>query len=248
MIHLKTEKEIQVMIDGGKILKEVLDFLLSNTKEGITPKSLDKMAEKKIKSLGAEPAFKRVSGYKWSTCFSINEEVVHGIPTDYIIKKDDIVGIDCGVYYKGFNTDSAWSILVNETMEKRKFLQTGEKALEEAIKQVKIGNHIGHISQAIQNIIEKEGYSIVKSLTGHGVGRKLHEAPEIPGILSKPIEMTPKLEIGMVLALEVIYNLGSPDVVYKGDDGWTIATKDGKISGLFEKTVALKRDGVFVLT
>ncbi|MBI4067345.1 M24 family metallopeptidase [Candidatus Gottesmanbacteria bacterium] len=273
MIHLKSDQEIATMKAGGQKLQKVLNYLLENARVGVSLLTLDKIAEDKITSLGAESSFKKVPNYHWTCCFSVNDVVVHGIPTEYKIKNGDIVGIDCGVYYAGFHTDSAWTILVNnqeatrhpgsgrmdspglpagkagvEESQKRKFLQVGEDTLQKALKQVKLGNRIGHISKTIQENIEKAGYSVVASLTGHGVGKNLHEDPQVPGILRKELENTPLLEKGMVLAVEVIYNLGSPDVVYKGDDGWTIATKDAKISGLFESTVALSADGVFVLT
>jgi methionyl aminopeptidase len=193
----------------------------------------------------------------------VNDVVVHGIPGDYILRKNDILGIDCGVYYQGFHTDCAWSIIVGNKKTypeskitkdqiglslEEKFLNTGRLAWQKAIMKVKKDNHIYDISHTIQETIESQEYSVVKSLVGHGVGRDLHEAPEIPGTTKGKRESTPKIIPGMVLAVEVIYNLGSPDVVYKGNDGWTIATKDGTISGLFESTVAVTSHGSYVLT
>lgn len=250
MIRLKSAQDIQKMKEGGIILKSTLEMLLKKAKPGISLLDLDRFAEEEIKRQGGESSFKKVPNYKWTTCIAVNDVVVHGIPTEQKIKEGDVVGIDCGVYYKGFHTDAAWTIYIgnNPPKEIEKFLKAGEEALYDGLSQVKVGNRIGHISQSLQKRIEKDGYIAVKSLTGHGVGKDLHEDPDIPGILSKKIENTPEIIPGMVLAIEIIYNMGSPDVIYKNDDGWTISTKDGKISGLFEKTVAVGHDGVVLLT
>ena len=256
MIHIKTKKEIEVMEKGGKILAEVLSEILSNVKPGISELDLDRLAEKLILEKGGEPGFKRVEGYKHTICVSTNDTVVHGIPTGYRFKEGDVVGIDCGVFYKGFHTDMAETRKVSVKNSKFKiknyegidgFLKTGKKAVEEAIKMAVVGNRVGHISQTIQNIIEGEGYSVVRSLIGHGVGRSLHEEPEVPGFLHDRIKDTPLLEDGMTIAIEAIYNMGKPDVVY-GRDDWTIRTKDRSLSGLFERTVAVTNTGVMVLT
>lgn len=253
-IRLKSEEEIQIMAAGGRILKIVVDDLMEFAQEGVSLLEIDKRAELGITKLGGAPSFKRVKDYSWTTCLGVNDIVVHGVPTDYRLKKGDEIGIDCGVYYEGFHTDASWSKVLPDPQNDQKvkqitaFLSSGEKAMAEALEVVKQGNRIGHISQAIQKRIEGDGFSIVPSLTGHGVGRDLHEAPEIPGFLRTDISRTPEIVPGMVLAVEIIYNMGKPEIVYKGDDGWTIATQDGKISGLFEKTVAVGRDGVFVLT
>ena len=256
MISLKSGEEIVIMQEGGRILKKVLKDSLAEVKPGVTLASLDKFAERKIHEFKAEPSFKKVPGYNFTICSCVNDVVVHGIPTDYVIKEEDIVGIDCGVYYKGFHTDAASTIKVKSLnlkaqindKEVENFLSIGNRALLEAIKQVRSGNYIYDISQAIQNTIENAGYSVVRTLVGHGIGKNLHEEPEVPGFIKEKKEKTVKLNIGMVLAIEVIYNMGTSEVRYKGNDGWTIATKDGKISGLFEKTVALTPHGSLVLT
>jgi methionyl aminopeptidase len=256
MIKLKKESEIEKMKKGGNILALVLNECLANVKPGVSEKRIDELADKLIAKYGAKPAFKMVDGYEHATCISTNNVVVHGIPSDYRFKKGDLVGIDCGVYYDGLNTDMSETILVStqnsklktQNYEKLKFLETGKKALEEAIKQAEIGNRIGQISKTIQEIVEAEGYAIVRSLVGHGVGIELHEDPEVPGFLDKKIEKTPKLVDGMTIAIEVIYNMGQADVVYSKDDGWTIATKDGSVSGLFERTIAITRNGPIILT
>lgn len=249
MIAIKTPKEIAIMAEGGKILAQVLHEVLTKVKAGITEIELDALAEKLIREKDAEPGFMKVRGYKHTICVSTNDVVVHGVPTNYKLKDGDVIGIDCGVFYNGFHTDMSETIKVqSDKNEVDVFLETGKRALNEAIKQAKVGNRVGHISQTIQKIIEEKGYSIVRSLVGHGVGRKLHEEPEVPGFLSGRIEQTPLLKEGMTLAIEVIYNMGKPDVAYANDDGWTIKTKDGSLSGVFEKTVAITQKGPLVLT
>lgn len=257
MIDYKTPEEIKVMKQGGKILADVLFEVLKNVKPGVTELEIDVLADRLITKKGAEPAFKKVKGYKHATCISTNDVVVHGIPTDRKFAEGDIVGIDCGVFYKGFNTDmsetrrvSAKSLKLKaqNSEEIDKFLETGKRALEEAIKIAVPGNRIGQISKTIQDIVEGGGYSVVRSLIGHGVGKKLHEEPEIPGFLNKKIEKTPMLKEGMTIAIEVIYNMRNHEVSYSNRDGWTIVTSDGSMSGLFERTIAITDKGNIVLT
>lgn len=256
MIDSKTENEIELMVAGGKILADVMTTVLEQVQPGVSELELDRLAEKLIVQKGAEAAFKRVKGYRHTICTSTNDIVVHGIPTDYKFKEDDVVGIDCGVFYKGFNTDMAETVKVQSAKCKVKssdggidrFLETGKKALEEAIEQAKPGNRVGHISKTIQDIVEGAGYSVVRSLVGHGVGKNLHEEPEVPGFLVGSINATPELVEGMTIAIETIYNMGKPDVVYGSDDGWTIKTKDGSLSGVFERTIAITKEGRKVLT
>jgi len=245
------------MQHGGHILATVLNEVMDAAVPGITELELDALAEKRIRELGGEPGFMKVEGYRHTTCFSTNDVVVHGIPSAYKIQDGDVVGIDCGVFYKGFHTDMSESKRVTKVgsgkLEVRsdkvdKFLEIGKIALEEAIKQAVIGNRIGHISQTIQRIVEKEaGYNVVRSLIGHGVGRELHEAPEVPGYLIGSINRTPELKEGMTIAVEVIYNMGKPDVVLDRDH-WTIRTMDGKLSGLYERTIAITPDGPLMIT
>jgi methionyl aminopeptidase len=250
MISIKTPKEIEEMRIGGRILSEVLNELLKNIKPGITELEIDKLAEKLIRQKGAEPGFKKVPNYNYSICCSTNNVVVHGVPTNYKLKKGDVAGIDCGVFYKGFHTDMAETIVVggHQEGEVNKFLEIGKRALNAGVKSAKSGNRVGHISKSIQEIVEGQGYSIVKSLVGHGVGKDLHEEPEIPGYLAQDINKTQLLKPGMTIAIEVIYNMGSDEVMFTNDDGWTISTGDGSISGLFERTVAVTQNGPKILT
>ncbi len=255
MIDLKTKDEIEIMRVGGKILAEVLKEVLDHVKAGVSELELDKLAEELILQKGGEPGFKKVKGYKHTICISTNDVVVHGVPTEYKLKEEDVVGIDCGVYYKGFYTDMAQTVRIQSSEfrvqnsdEVDNFLKTGEKAMWEAIKVARVGNRVGDISKAIQEVVEGQGYSVVRSLIGHGVGRKLHEEPEIPGFLDEPIDKTPKLNIGMTIAIEVIYNMGKSEVVYSNGDGWTIKSKDKSLSGLFERTIAITNEGTIILT
>lgn len=252
MVHIKSKQDLKKMEEGGAILSSVLLHLLKQTVPGVSLRELDVLAEREILKRGAKPSFKTVKNYKWTICACVNDVVVHGIPGSYILRKGDVVGIDCGVYYKGFNTDSSWTIrLIDGTVkepEADRFLDVGKKALQCAIKEVKIGNYIYDISKAMQGTIESAGFSTVRTLVGHGVGKKLHEEPEVPNFVSKPRLTTPKIVEGMTLAVEAIYNFGTADIRYKGTDGWTIATKDGKISGLFEATVVATSHGCVFLT
>ncbi|MDP2649567.1 MAG: type I methionyl aminopeptidase [bacterium] len=258
MITIKTKKQIEIMVQGGKILSDVVHEIVGKIKPGVSELEIDKMTQDLIIKRGAEPAFKMVKGYKHTICSTTNNVVVHGIPSEYRYKEGDIAGIDCGALYRGFYTDMADAVRVTTinhqqlTIDKYKaidlFLQTGKRALEEAIKVTVPGNRIGNISEVIQNIVENSGYSVVRSLVGHGVGKKLHEEPEIPGFIDRDINKTPLLKEGMTLAIEVIYNMGKSDVVYKGNDHWSIVTKDGSLSAVFEKTIAITKKEPVILT
>jgi len=251
MIDYKTPEQIEIMRHGGKILSEVLWEVMKSIKPGVTEIEVEEMADRLITEKGGEAAFKRVKGYKYATCISTNNVVVHGIPASYKLKDGDVIGVDCGVFYKDYNTDMSHSVRVGGSKgdEIDKFLEVGQKALDEAIKQAILGNRIGNISKTIQDIVEKEnGYSIVRSLIGHGVGKKLHEDPEVPGFLHGKIEKTPVLKLGMTIAIEIIYNMGGPEVAFYNKDGWTIGTSDGSLSGLYERTIAITENGPEVLT
>lgn len=252
-INLKSKVEITIMRQAGHLLAQVMKKLEDAALPGITTLEIDKLADDLITKTGGFPCFKKVRDYKWATCLCVNEVVVHGIPGDYELKPGDIFGIDIGMIYNGFNSDMSESIIIpglddKELVFKNKFLAAGKLALEKAINQAKVGNRIGHISRAIQETIEAAGYFGVKSLVGHGIGKDLHEDPHIPVILKGTIEETFPIEEGLVIAIEVIYNQGTPEIVYKNNDGWTISTGDNQLSGLFERTVAVLSEGPEVLT
>lgn len=247
-MSIKSEEEIQIMREGGRILGEILEALLKKVKPGVKTIDLDILASELIDKRGGYPSFKTVRGYKWTTCMCVNEEVVHGIPDD-TLKEGDILCIDIGMLYKGLHTDTAWTIPVGKVSEDTtRFLKTGKDALEKAISQSNEGNRIGDISKAIQETIEGASYSVVKALVGHGIGKKLHEDPQVPGFLNTKIESTPILKSGMTLAIEVIYNRGRDEVVYKNNDGWTMATRDNSLSAVFEATVLIAGSKAEILT
>jgi methionyl aminopeptidase len=250
MISIKTPKELEIMKKSGHILAETLCELEAVLKPGMTELELDKLAEELIIKKGGQSGFKKVPGYNYTLCVSTNDEVVHGIPTNYAFREGDLIGIDCGVYLDGFFTDMAETIKIpnGKKDESDKFLSIGKKALDEAIKIAKAENRVGHISKTIQDIVEGNGYSIVQTLVGHGVGKKLHEEPEIPGFVWGEIKDTPVLKPGMTLAIEVIYNMGIADVVRTKGDDWTIKTKDGSLSSTFERTIAVANSVPLILT
>lgn len=255
MIARKSEEEIAIMRQGGQKLGIILDELWTFATPGATLLSIDQKADELITAAGGSASFKTVKDYRWATCLCVNQVVVHGIPTDQKLNEGDVLTIDIGMVYKALHTDTAWTKIIHasspvhqEYEEKERFLGVGEKALWDAIQMARVGNRIGHISHAIQENIEGAGYSIVKTLVGHGVGKTLHEEPQIPGFLRGPIERTPELIEGMTVAIEVIYAQGSGEVVYDNDDGWTIATKDRSLSAVFEHSIAITSHGPIVLT
>lgn len=231
------------------MLGEIRDKVAMAVKPGVSSGELEKLANDLIEKTPGKASFKMVEGYRHATCISINDVVVHGIPGEEIINEGDIVGIDVGLYYKGFHTDTAVTVGAGKIgTDIKTFLETGRRALKQAILQVKPGKTIWDVSKAMQEVVEGSGYSVVTALTGHGVGRNLHEEPAIPCLTIGQSRNSVKILEGMVLAIEVMYNMGKPDVCYKNEDGWTISTVDGKISGLFEHTVAVTRNGAVVLT
>lgn len=248
MIKIKTPEEIQIMAEGGAKLARVKKALAAAVKEGVTALDIENIAMKLIKEEGAEPSFNKEPNYYWATCINVNEGLVHGIPTKEVVFRDgDIVKIDVGIYYKGFHNDTSISVGINPSPENRRFLRVGEETLNKAIKAVKVGNHIYDISKVIEENIEGAGYSTIKALVGHGVGRQLHEDPQIPCFLPAPVHESEAIKSGMVFAVEVMYAAGS-DRVEILEDGWTIAMRDGKISGLFEESIAVTKKGPKVLT
>jgi len=225
---------------------------LEAVRPGVTEGELDKITENSVRSQGGEPGFMKVPGYRHTICTATNEVIVHGIPGSYPLKKGDVICIDAGVYYKGLHTDMADTVIAGgdeaATPEVRKFLDIGKKALWAGIEQAKAGNRVGHISKAIQDIVEGSGYSVVRTLVGHGVGKELHEEPEVPGFLATKIERTPLLKEGMTIAVEVIYAMGGHEVVYANDDGWTIKTADNSLSAVFERSILITNAKPMVLT
>jgi methionyl aminopeptidase len=241
--------KLVAMTEGGAMLGRVREGLYQATVVGATPKQIEFLAKKLIKEEGGELSFTKVPGYHWATCININDGIVHGIPTSEVPFKDgDLVTVDVGVYYHGFHTDSAFSKVVGkESAEQKRFLAAGMEGLKNAIAAVKPGNHIGDISEAMESSLAKYGYHATRELTGHAVGKELHEEPMISNVVVGPREKTPKIVEGQTLAIEIIYVQGKPDLVME-KDGWTIATRDGKLSAVFEETVAVTGDGSIILT
>lgn len=241
--------KLVAMRAGGAILGQVRAELFRITQVGITPAEIELKARQLIKSLGGELSFTKVPGYHWATCININDGIVHGIPTSETpFQSGDLVTVDVGVYFRGFHTDCAFTKVVGESSaEKDRFIQAGMEGLKNAIAAIKPGNRIGDISAAMDETTKKYGYSCTKELTGHGVGRELHEEPMISNVVISPREKTPLIVEGQTLAIEIIYVAGKPQLVM-GDDGWTIFTKDGKISSVMEETVQVTADGCSILT
>ncbi len=242
----------QNFITSGQKLAKIFAQLYPEIKIGQKLSDLEALARQLIKKEKSVPAFAQVPGYDWATCLNINQGIVHGVPNDYKIKPGDIVSLDLGLIYKGRHSDMAYTKLVisqksKANREKIKFLDVGKQALKNAISVVKPGNRVGHISHKIQTTIEQAGYTVIQELTGHGIGKNLHQAPNIPGILNSPIEQTPKIKAGQGLAIEVIYTQGKSGIK-TDNDGWTINTPDGKISALFEQTVLVDKKGSQIVT
>jgi methionyl aminopeptidase len=245
MVRSKTQTEIDLMRQSGQIAAKALERAIKNIKVGVKASELDKIAGDEMMALGGDWSYKTVPGYKWATCINFNEGVVHGIPTDRVVREGDLVSIDLAATFQGWHTDTAWTVLVGEDEGKNKFLQVGEEALWLGIKQAVDGNTIGDIGAAIQGKVEGAGYHIVRTLVGHGVGGKLHEDPQVPGYGKKGTGLL--LEEGMTIAIEVIYTKGTTEVVLD-KDGWTYNSEDGSMSGLFEMTVVVGKQKAEVLT
>ncbi|PIV09461.1 type I methionyl aminopeptidase [Candidatus Roizmanbacteria bacterium CG02_land_8_20_14_3_00_36_15] len=249
MNHLKSAAEIKTMTEAGRRLKQVVTQLKPYIKEKISTKEIDSIADSLIRKLGCETSFKKVKGYRWATCLSINEQVVHTPPSDRVLKKGDVFTIDIGVCYRGFHSDFSDTFVIGDTPtpKQKEFLRVGKTTLMKAINQCKENNYIGDISATIEQEIYGHGYFVIKQLTGHGIGRRLHEDPYVFGYLDCPVEKTPLIKKGLVVAIEVIYSLGSEEVVSE-NGGWSLVTKDGSLAACFEHTVAVTGKNTLILT
>lgn len=248
MIHIKKPEEIAIMMEGGKRLSRVKNALAEAVKPGVSAMDIENLAVRLVKEEGCEGSFNKVPGYSWLTCINVNSEIVHGIPKkETVFKSGDVVSVDVGLYYKGFHSDTSITVGLDVAPEVRKFLNIGKNALEKGIAAARPGNFIYDISDAIQKTIEGAGYSTIKALVGHGVGRELHEDPQIPCFVPGRITDSAKIVPGMALAIEVMYAMGG-DKVEILEDGWTIAMRDGKISALYEESVAITEKGPKVMT
>ncbi len=247
MITIKTESEIEKMRESGRLTKNVLELIEKSIRVGMTTKDLDKIAYDYIKSCGATPSFLNYCGYPASICASIDETVVHGIPSDEIVIRDgQIVSIDVGVEYNGYHGDAARTFTVgNVSEEKRKLVEVTKECFFKGIENLKDGTPLGDIGFAVQSHAEANGYSVVRALVGHGIGTKMHEDPQVPNYGRKGTGI--RLKKGMAIAIEPMINAG----VYQVDfmpDGWTVKTRDRKPSAHYENTVVIGEDGVEILT
>jgi len=258
MINIKVAEEIEIMAEGGKILAKIMKELEKQVRPGITTKELDKVAEDLILKSGGKCSFKGYQGFPTCLCASINEEIVHAVPSERKLKEGDIISLDLGILYKGFHTDMAVTLPVRiVNPEVQRLIDVTKKALEIGIEKVKPGNYIGDISKTIQKYVEKEGFNVVRELCGHGIGRRIHEAPQILNSVSFD-EMTVdkvkyqedakiKLKEGMVLCLEPMVTVGDWRIK-KSKDGFGYETEDGSLSCHFEHTIAVTENGAKILT
>jgi methionyl aminopeptidase len=246
MIHYKTSEEVQIIKQGAQILGKAHGEVAKHIKEGVKTSFLDKIAEEYIRDNNGVPSFKGYNGFPSSLCISVNEVVVHGFPGSYVLKDGDIISVDCGVFHQGFHSDSAYTYPVGEVSPQvLSLLKATKDSLYLGIEKALFGNRIGDIGFSIQKFVEAKGYTVVRELVGHGLGKSLHEAPEVPNYGKKG--SGPLLKAGMVLAIEPMVNLGTRNIVQERD-GWTIRTADRKQSAHYEHTVAIFEDRTEILT
>ena len=247
MIQLKNSTQISAMIEAGRITGEALLVAREHVREGVSTKELDTLIRNHIEKCGAKPSFLGYCGFPGSACISVNDEVIHGIPSQTrILKEGDIVKIDVGAFYKGYHGDSARTIPVGKVSDDAmRLIETTRNSFFCGVDALKVGNRIGDVGYAIQSCVEKEGFSVVRRYIGHGIGRELHESPDVPnyGTAGRGT----RLCAGMVLAIEPMVNIGTEEV-YELADGWTVKTKDSSLSAHYENTVALTSDGVIITT
>ncbi|MCB0272923.1 MAG: type I methionyl aminopeptidase [Bdellovibrionales bacterium] len=247
MIHLKSKEEIKIMREANRIIAKTREVILPMVKPGVSTWELDQAAEETIRSLGAIPGFKGLYGFPATLCVAINDEVVHGIPDKKrVLSEGDIIGIDMGTVYKGFYGDSAVTVGVGKiSNEAQKLLQVTRECLEKGIEQARPGGHLYDIGAAVSEHANRHGFSVVRDYVGHGIGRALHEEPQVPNYGEKGTGIV--LQEGMVLAIEPMINQGVADVKTL-NDGWTVSTKDGMLSAHFEHSIAIRHDGPEVLS
>ncbi|EGK09766.1 methionyl aminopeptidase [Desmospora sp. 8437] len=246
MIILKSAKELERMREAGRIVHETHQMLKEAIRPGVTTRELDRLAEQFIRKHGATPSFKGYNGFKGSICTSVNEELVHGIPGDRVLKDGDLISLDIGACLDGYHGDSAWTYPVgNISEEAARLLKVTEESLFAGLDQAKPGNRIGDIAHAVQTVAESAGFSIVREYVGHGVGQELHEEPSVPNF--GPPGKGPRLKPGMTLAVEPMVNAGKRYVRTLADN-WTVVTQDGSLCAHFEHTIAITDQGHEILT
>jgi len=250
MIHYKTQEEIAIMREGGQRLKKIVRELKKKIHEGMTTLSIDEEANRLIKKYGGEPSFTKVKGYFWSTCLPVNEQIVHTPPSSRVLRKGDVLTLDIGFFFLGYHTDYADTWVIGDENDRRiiDFLNIGKLTLKKAIEVAKVGNYIGDISEVIETQITKSGYFVIKQLTGHGIGKRLHEEPQVFGFLNAPKKKTIKIKPGLTIAIEVIYSIGTEKCCREKNNSWSIVTADGSLSACFEHTVAIQEKKTLILT
>ena len=245
-MHLRDRDEVEAIRAAAQVVARTLQLMRREVRPGVTTIELDRLAEEFIRSHGGRPSFKGYRGFPASICSSVNDQVVHGIPGPRELREGDIVGIDVGVELEGYHGDAAWTFPVGEVSEQaQRLLKVTREALDLGIAQARPGGRIGDISHAVQSHVEAAGFSVVRELVGHGIGREMHEEPQVPNY--GPPGRGPRLMVGQVLAIEPMVNIGGAEVV-TGSDGWTIATRDGSLSAHFEHTVAVGGTGPVILS
>ena len=239
MVTIKSEREIELMREAGRILAKVHEELGKELKAGMSTKEIDRICEQLIRGYGCIPSFLNYEGFPASVCVSINDEVVHGIPNKHrYIQEGDIVSLDTGVIWKGYQSDAARTHMIGDvTPQARKLVEVTEQSFFEGIKYAKSGNHLNDVSSAIQAYAESFGFGVVRDLVGHGIGTEMHEAPEIPNFATRRKGI--KLVAGMTLAIEPMITAGRYDVVWDNDDGWTVTTEDGSLASHYENTILI---------
>lgn len=246
MISVKNKDQIKLMREAGRITGEALALAGESIKPGMTTKQLDTIIRHHIEKCGAKPSFLGYGGFPGSACISINNEVIHGIPSARVIEEGDIVKVDVGAFYKGFHGDSANTFAVGKVSdEATRLIEVTKESFWRGIAEAKHGNRVGDIGFAVQSYVEENGFSVVKRYVGHGVGAELHESPDVPNFGTKGRGV--RLCAGMTIAVEPMVNIGTPDVIEKSDK-WTVVTADGTLSAHYEHTIAITDDGVIVLT
>jgi len=246
MVYLRDRREIEAIHEAAQLVARTLDMLGREIRPGMTTAALDRLAETFIRDHGGRPAFKGYRGFPATICPSVNDEVVHAIPGQRRLEEGDLVGVDVGVEMGGYFGDSARTFAVGTiSAEGERLMQVTREALMEGIARARGGNRVGDISHAIQTHVERQGFSVVRCLVGHGIGREMHEEPPVPNF--GPPDRGPRLMIGQVLAIEPMVNAGGSDVVTR-DDGWTVVTKDGSLSAHFEHTIAIGPNGPEILS
>lgn len=247
MIKIKTEKEIEYMRESCRIVKETLEFVGKNIRAGMTTKEVDELVYKYITSCGAYPSELGYEGYPASSCVSVNEVVVHGVPGDRIILDGDIVSVDITAEKNGFHGDAARTYLIgNVSEEKKKLVKVTEECFFKAIEGLQAGSPLYDIGYAVQKHAESNGYGVVRALTGHGIGKSMHEDPSVPNVGRRGTGM--RLKAGMTICIEPMINMGTHKVVFNSQDGWTVSTADGKPAAHYENTVLITETGVEILT